>query len=81
MSNGLDTYVILRYFHDFPYGTVAGYESKNCNWDQFGSNSWTETSVLESNTGLIAQYIFKVNERKCMTEGELLVDLSSFILR
>jgi len=66
-SNGLDTYVILRYFYNFPYGTLAGYESKNCNWDQYGNSGWMQTG--SSNTGNEAQYIFKVNDRKCMQEG------------
>ena len=43
----------------------ASYESKNCNWNVFGSSS----KPGSTNSGLIGQSIFKVYDTACITEG------------
>ena len=66
MSDRTDTYVVLRYSDEFS-PSRAGYSSRNCNWDLFGGDAWLQS--VDTNTGYVGKYIFKVSEKVCLTSG------------
>ena len=69
VTNGEETYLIVNTPSDVAdhdlYMRRASYESKNCNWNVFGSSS----KPGSTNSGLIGQSIFKVYDTACITEG------------
>lgn len=68
VSNGVDTYLIL-WLDDLGFYADGGYESKDCNWESFGSGDVSQSK--NTNTGRLGQYIFKVNHQVCQKDGKI----------
>ena len=53
---------------DLGFYADGGYESKDCNWESFGSGDISQSK--NTNTGRVGQYIFKVNHPVCQKDGK-----------
>ena len=53
---------------DLGFYADGGYESKDCNWESFGSGDVSQSK--NTNSGRVGQYIFKVNHQVCQKDGK-----------
>ena len=69
VTNGDETFLILRYFTGFQFGSGGGYESQNCNWEKFLKTDKSNLETTLSNTGRNGMFIFKIYDDVCIDEG------------